>query len=796
MATDIRTRYIGESVLRREDPKLITGQGRYLDDLSMPGMLWMAVVRSTVAHGRILSIDLTAAKAMPGVVAAYTGEDLAGDYGAMPCVWPVTEDIKMSTHFPITKDKARYLGDGVAVLVAESREAAEDAAETVVVDYETLPAVTDLEAAIAPGAPVVHEELGTNNSFTWVHAGTGDAAATIASAPVTVKGRLSQPRLIPNAMEPRGALVQPSPITGEFIVWSATQIPHVLRLLLALTTGIPESKIRVIAPDVGGGFGSKLDIYAEEVLCLALARKLGRPVKWVEGRSENYLATIHGRGQLQEIELGATAEGKLLGVNVHLLTDMGAYFQLLTPGIPMLGAWLYAGPYTAEAYRFEYTGIFTNATPTDAYRGAGRPEAAYAIERAMDALARKVGKDPAEVRRMNLMPPFAVATASIGGLSFDSGNYQATMDRALEMADYDGLRKEQERRRQAGNGKLLGIGLSTYIELCGWAPSQVVGSLRYAGGGWDAANVRVLPTGKVIVTTGTSPHGQGHVTSWSQIVADALGVGLEDIEVLYGDTATAPLGLDTYGSRSLPVGGIAVHLAAQKVIDKARQLAAHELEVAEVDLDYESGVFTVKGAPDRTRSIGALAFSAWNMHNLPPGMEPSLEATATFDPPNLTYPSGTHVCVVEVDPGTGKVEILRYVACDDCGNVVNPMIVDGQLHGGIAQGIAEALYEEAVYDDNGVLLTSSMINYEVPSATEIPQITLDRLVTPSTTNPMGVKGIGEAGTIASPPAVVNAVVDALAPLGVTHVDKPCTPERVWRAIQDAAAASGTSGGAA
>ena len=794
MATDLYSRYIGERVLRKEDPKLLTGQGRYLDDLALPGMVWMSVVRSPLAHARITGVDLSAARAMPGVVGAFSGEDLAGEWaGPLPCVWPVTEDIKMSEHFPVTKDKARYLGDAVAVVVAETRAQAEDAAEVVVVDYEALPAVTDLEAAIAEGAPLVHENLGTNNSFTWVHAGTGDVAAVIAGSPVVVKERYRQPRLIPNAMEPRGVLAQSVPITGEYVIWSATQIPHVLRLLLALCVGVPEGKLRVIAPDVGGGFGSKLDIYAEEALCLALARRLGRPVKWVEGRSENYLASTHGRGQLQDIEIGATEEGKILGIRVSLLTDMGAYFQLLTPGIPMLGAWLYTGCYTAKAFRFEYTGIFTNQTPTDAYRGAGRPEASYAIERAMDALARKVGKDPAEVRRLNLMEPFDVATQSIGGLMFDSGNYQATLDRALELSDYAGLRAEQQRRREAGDVKQLGIGLSTYIELCGWAPSQVVGALRYAGGGWDAANVRVLPTGKVVVTTGTSPHGQGHVTSWSMIVADALGVDLDDVDVLYGDTATAPLGLDTYGSRSLPVGGIAVYLAAQKVVEKGRRIAAHEMEVAPADLDYEHGTFSIKGAPDRSRTIGALAFSAWSAHNLPKDEEPSLEATATYDPPNLTFPSGTHVCVVEVDTQTGKAEIVKYVAVDDCGNVVNPMIVDGQLHGGIAQGVAEALYEEAVYDDKGILLTNSMMSYAVPSACEIPTVTLDRFVTPSTTNPMGVKGIGEAGTIASPPAVVNAVIDALAPLGVTHIDKPCTPERVWQAITAAQGAARNGG---
>jgi aerobic carbon-monoxide dehydrogenase large subunit len=775
-------RYVGGGVLRKEDPELVTGQARFIDDLTLPGMVWMAVVRSPFAHARIKSVDVSKALEMPGVVGAWSGEDLASEWAApLLCAWPATEDIKMSEHWPVTKDKARHLGEAVAVVVAESRALAKDAAEVVEVDYDPLPAVTDVEAAIKDDAPIVHEQFGTNNSFTWAHS-VGDADAVFVQAPVAIKKRYWHPRLIPNAMEARGVLVQHIPASGEFTIWSATQIPHVAKFGLSGTCGIPESKLRMIAPDVGGGFGSKLNIYAEEAICLALARRLQRPVKWIEERSENYLATIHGRGVLQDIELAATEEGKLLAVRVKMLCDMGAYFQLLTPGIPMLGAWLYSGCYTADAYSFQYTGVFTTQTPTDAYRGAGRPEAAYAIERAMDALARKVGKDPVEIRRLNFMPPFTEPTTQAGGLQFDSGNYQETLDRALALAGYEDLRAEQRARRERGDTRQLGIGFSTYIELCGWAPSQVTGAIRYAGGGWDAAVVRVLPSGKVEAVTGTSPHGQGHVTAWSQIVADDLGVPFEDVEVLHGDTQVAPLGLDTYGSRSAPVGAVAVHLACQRLVEKARRIAAHELEVAEEDLEFGAGSFTVKGAPDKARTIQEIAFHAWQAHNLPADVEPNLEASYVFDPPNLTFPAGAHICVVEVDTQTGQTDIVKYVAVDDCGKAINPMLVDGQIQGGIAQGIAEALYEEAVYDENGTLLTSSMASYAVPSATEIPSFILDRIETPSTTNPLGVKGIGEAGTNASPPAVINAVVDALSHLGVTDIQMPATPERVWRAI--------------
>jgi len=642
--------------------------------------------------------------------------------------------------------------------------------------------VTDVEEALQDSAPRVHDDLDSNRCYDWTLS-AGDIERAFADAAVTVKRRYRQNRLIPNAIEPRGVLVQPVPAQGEYTLWSATQIPHILRVLLAMTVGVPETKLRVIAPDVGGGFGSKLNVYAEEALCLALARKLGRPVKWIEERSEGYLATIHGRDVIQEIELAATAEGKITAVRTRLTAAMGAYLQLVTPGIPLLGAWLYAGCYDVEAYDFSCTGVFTNTTPTDAYRGAGRPEATYAIERAVDALARQLGKDPAELRRLNFIEEFPATIAS--GLTIDSGDYDATLDKALEILDYEGLRREQTERRERGDVKQLGIGLSTYVEMCGLAPSRILHALRYAGGGWDSATIRCLPTGVVQVLTGTSPHGQGHVTTWSQIVADRLGVPYDNVEVLHGDTSIVPLGMDTYGSRSLAVGGVALYHAAEKVLEKVRTIASHQLEVAEQDLDYEAGRFSVKGTPDRGMTVPEAAFAAWTAHNLPDGMEPGLEASYVYDPPNFSWPSGAHAAVVEVDTETGEVRLVRYVAVDDVGRVINPTIVDGQVAGGVAQGAAQALWEEAVYDDDGNLVTSSMVNYLVPSAAELPSFELDRTETPSPTNPLGVKGVGETGTIASPPAVMNAVVDALAPFGVEDVEMPASPERVWRVLQEA-----------
>ena len=747
------SRVTGTPVLRKEDPELLTGQGKYADDLSAPGVLWMHVVRSPYAHARIGRVDLSKALAMPGVVAAFSGQDLADDWaGPLLMAWPVTEDINNPPHWPLAKDKARYQGDGVAVVVAQTRGQAADAAEAVEVDYEALPVAVDMEAALGSGAPLVHEEFGTNKCYTWTLT-NGDVDKVFSEAPVVVKQRNVIRRLIANAIEPRSVLVEPTPATGRFTLWSSTQIPHVLRTAMTLATGIPESRLRIVAPRVGGGFGSKLQVYPEEALAL---------------------------------ELAADEDGRIRGYRARILANMGAYLRIIAPGTPVLGAFLFCGCYGGEAYQIEITGVFTNTTPVDAYRGAGRPESAYAIEHIMDALARRVGRDPVEIRRMNFVPPFTEPTASIGGLTIDSGNYPATLDKALDLMGYDQLRKEQQVRREQGDRTQIGIGFSTYIENCGWGPSRVIGGvLKYAGGGWEAASVRCHPTGKVVVVTGTTPHGQGGQTTLAQVVADDLGVPVDDVEVLFGDTDIAPSGWDTYGSRSAAVGTPAVHQAAMKIVEKARKIAAHELEVAEEDLDYEAGTFTVKGAPDKTKTMAALAFSAWTGHNLPEGLEPGLEETAFFDPSNLVFPFGAHICAVEVDTETGEVGVLKYVAVDDVGTIINPQIVEGQVMGGVLQGIAEALSEEAVYDENGTLLSSSMTNYLVPAATEAPDLTVGSHVTPSTTNELGIKGVGETGTIASPPAVVNAVVDALSHLGVTDIERPATPERVWRAVRQA-----------
>jgi aerobic carbon-monoxide dehydrogenase large subunit len=787
-------RWVGGGVLRKEDPTLLTGQGHFVDDLALPGMLWMATVRSPVAHADITSIDTSAAKQMPGVVGVYTGDEVAAEFAApMPCAWPLadrempdepTGEARVPEHWPVARGRVRYAGEVVAVVVADSREHALDAVEGVDVEYDELPVVTDMEEALEDGAHVIHEQFGSNRVYTW-SLSNGDVDRVFSEAPVVIRQRYYHPRLIPNAIEPRGVLVQPMVASGELTIWSSTQVPHFLRTLIALTLGINENRIRAIAPEVGGGFGSKLNAYVEEFVAVALARKLGKPIKWVESRSEGYLSTIHGRDVIQDMEVAATEEGKLLGARVNLLADMGAYHQLLSPIIPILGAFLYHGPYQCEAYAFSCSGVFTNKMATDAYRGAGRPESCYAVERIMDALALRVGKDPADVRALNFIPPFTEPTAVASGVMFDSGNYEAALERAKQMVGYDELRREQQAGGGRRNGKLLGIGLSSYIEACGVAPSQIIAALKGGSGGWEAATIRCHPTGKVTVVTGTSPHGQGHETSWSQIAADALGVTPDDIDVLHGDTAVAPLGLDTYGSRSVAVGGTALFKAAEKVRAKARMIAAHELEVAEEDLEWVNGRFQVAGAPDRAKTIPEIAFSAWTAHNLPEGVEPGLEETAVWDPPNFTFPSGTHICVVEVDEQTGTVQIVKYVAVDDCGPVINPLIVDGQLHGGIAQGIAEAMYEEAVYDENGTLLTGNMATYRVPSAAELPSYELDRVETPSSTNPLGVKGVGEAGTIGAPPAVVNAVADAVRPLGVQFIDMPVSAERVWRAIQSA-----------
>jgi len=786
---------IGQAPRRKEDARLVTGQTNWTDNIQIPGMLHAAVLRSPMAHARITSIDVSAAKEQPGVIAAYTGADLQHHWaGGLPCAWPVTPDMKQPVHLPLAVDTVRYVGDAVAVVVARDRYAAADALESIDVEYEPLPAVIDLEEALTD-ATLVHEDQGTNRAFDWPFE-AGEVDATFDAAEVVVKRRYFQQRLIPAAMEPRAVVVAPIAAADEYTVYSATQIPHILRVMLALVTGIPEQKLRVVAPDVGGGFGSKLNVYAEEVLALILAKVLGRPIKWTESRSEGFQATIHGRGQIQDVEIAATREGRVTGLKVQLLADMGAYLQLVTPGVPILGAFMFPGIYKFDAYRFGCTGVFTTMTPTDAYRGAGRPEATFAIERIMDDLAGELGMDPIELRRKNWIEHHEFPFDTICGLTYDSGNHEAATDRALELFDYDGLRREQAERRERGDRVQLGLGTSTFTEMCGLAPSRVLGSLSYGAGGWEAASIRMLPTGKVEVVTGSTPHGQGHETAWSQIAADALGVPFDDVEVLHGDTAIAPKGMDTYGSRSLTVGGIAVVKAAEKVVEKARRVAAHLLEADERDLDFAQGTFSVRGSPEATKTIQEVSLAVFAAHDLPDGMEPSIDADSVFDPENFSFPHGTHLCAVEVDTETGFTRIHRYVCVDDIGNVVNPQIVEGQVHGGLAQGIAQALYEEAVYDPEGNLTSGTFVDYLVPGAPDLPAFVTDRTVSPSTTNPLGVKGVGEAGTIASTPAVINAVIDALKPLGVTDMRMPASPERVWRAIQEAKASGGSAGQAA
>jgi carbon-monoxide dehydrogenase large subunit len=773
-------REVGRARARKEDARLITGQTNWTDNIVLPGLTYVAFARSPYAHARITGVDLSAAREASGVIAVFSGADFAAEQGSLPCAWPVTEDIVLPDHPAMAVDTVRYVGEIVAAVVARDRYAAADAVELIDVSYEPLEPVLDMEAALRPDSPKVHEA--GNKSYTWTLA-NGDMEAAFRDAPVVLERTYRQQRLIPCAMEPRAVVC--APVGGEYTMWSSTQIPHILKIMLALVTGIAEQQIRVIAPDVGGGFGSKLQVTAEEVLALLLARKLGRPVKWTESRSEGNVAVHHGRDQIQRIRIAAESDGRLRALDVDLLADMGAYLMLVTPGIPLLGAFMYNAIYKMDAYRFNCTGVFTTKTPTDAYRGAGRPEATYAIEHIMDDLAAELGVDALEVRERNWIKHEEFPYATISGLTYDSGNYEAATAAAKELFRYEELRNEQSARNRDDTQVRLGIGVSTFTEMCGLAPSRVLGSLRYAAGGWENASIRMLPTGKVEVVTGSSAHGQGHETAWSQIVADELGVPFEDIRVLHGDTQVSPRGMDTYGSRSLVVGGTALVVACGKVREKARIIAAGLLEVSPEDLEWADGRWSVRGDPDQSKAIGEIAFAAFAAHGLPDGVEPSLDSDATYDPDNFSFPHGTHLCAVEVDTETGWVQIRSYVAVDDVGVVVNPQIVEGQVHGGIAQGIAQALYEEAAYDSSGNLITTTLADYLVPSAADLPSITTARTTTPSTLNPLGVKGVGEAGTIASTPAVVNAIIDALRPLGVTDVPMPCTPERVWRAIQEA-----------
>ena len=777
---------IGTSIKRREDPRLITGQAQYIDDIRLPGMLYAAILRSPFGHAGIKNINTEKAKQLPGVVAVFTGQDFK-EVPAMPCAWQaagVTNNI--NTPRVLEFEKVAFTGAAVAVVVAENRYTAEDALHLIQVDYEQLPAVVDAEKATQPGAPQIHANAPNNIVFDW---SCGDQAATegaLKTSDVVIKQHLINQRLIPTAMETRGAIAQYSSATEEWTFWLTSQAPHVHRLLIAaFVLGVPENKIRVIAPQVGGGFGSKIYLYPEYVLMGLLSRKLGRPVKWMETRRENYVATTHGRDHITDLEIGAKRDGTITSLKVHTFANLGGVLSTVAPGIPTtLYGRVLSGAYKIPHIYCHVLGVYTNTGMVDAYRGAGRPEAAFVVERAVDLVARELKMDPAEIRRKNFIQPqdfpYTPADNILAGLKYDSGNYEKTLDRALELADYKTLRAEQEQARK--EGRLVGIGLSSYIEVCGVAPSAWMGQQGWGAGLWESANVRVHLTGKVVVTTGSSPHGQGHETTMAQIVSHELGIPMEDVIVQANDTLGTPFGYGTYGSRSAAVGGTAVHRATQRIIEKAKRLAAHMLEANPEDLIYEDGKVFVRGVPAKTKSIQEIALAAAVGYSLPEGMEPYLDETSYYDPPDCTFPFGTHVCVVEVDKETGQVHIKRYVAVDDVGNVINPMIVDGQLHGGIAQGIAQALFEGAIYDENGTLLSGSLLDYAVPTAGMLPHYEHDRTVTPSPVNPLGVKGAGEAGTIAATPAVVNAVMDALAPLGIKNLDMPLTPQKVWRAM--------------
>ncbi|WP_138758157.1 xanthine dehydrogenase family protein molybdopterin-binding subunit [Modestobacter altitudinis] len=778
---------IGQARLRKEDARLITGETQWTDNIVLPGMLHMAMLRSPVAHGRITHLDVSAAKDRPNVVAVFTGADLAEEQGSLPCAWPVTPDMVNPGHPSIAVDQVNHVGEAVAIVVARTRTAAADALEAIDVDYEPLPVVLDMEEAVKDGSPLVHDSTSSNTSYHFVfdagEAGTGgDTDQAFADAEVTVSRRFVQQRLIPAFMEPRSVVVQPT--RDNYTMWSATQIPHILRVMAASVTGIPEHKLRVIAPDVGGGFGGKLQVNPEEILALLVARRLGKPIKWTETRGESLMTAHHGRDQVQFVDIAADRDGTVRGLRVRLLASMGAYLRLITPGVPALGAFMFPGIYKFPAYRFECDGVFTNMVPTDAYRGAGRPEATFAIERIMDELAVELGMDPLELRRKNWINADEFPFTTVAGLEYDSGDYAQATSQALELLGYDELRAEQQRRRESNDPVQLGIGFSTFTEMCGLAPSRVLGSLSFGAGGWESASIRMLPTGKVEVVTGSTPHGQGHETAWSQIVADQLGVPFEDVEVLHGDTAISSRGLDTYGSRSLVVGGTAVVKAAEKVVQKARAIAAHLLEASEDDLEFTDGKFSVKGTPGASIGIQEVALAVFAAHDYPEGIEPSIDSEATFDPENFSFPHGTHICAMEIDTETGFAKIRKYACVDDVGTIVNPLIVEGQVHGGLAQGIAQAMFEEAIYDAEGNLTTGSFVDYLIPSAADLPHFDTGNTVHEATSNPLGAKGVGEAGCIASTPAVVNAAIDAVRHLGVSELRMPLTPERVWRAIHE------------
>ncbi|HSD77379.1 MAG TPA: xanthine dehydrogenase family protein molybdopterin-binding subunit [Solirubrobacteraceae bacterium] len=773
--------FVGRRLRRKEDPRLITGHGSYVDDMQLPGMLHAAIIRSPEAHARIASIDTSAAKERDGVDAVFVGEDLADMAAPCPMVWvPPGVEVHVPDHWPLARGKVGYVGQAVAVVVGSDKYAVVDAAEDVVVEYEPLPVVVDPEKALEDGAPVIHDEFGTNKVFEWSLEG-GDVEAALAGSDVVLERRIVNHRTAGAAIEPRAAMAEWR--EGRLNLWSATQIPHIARVILSIQLGISEDKIRVVAPDVGGGFGSKLQVYGEEVLVAWCARRLNRPVKWTATRSDDMLTTHHGRDQIDYVRLGAKRDGTLTGIHVKIIQDCGSYHLIEGPVIPTFSACVVSGVYDFPAVKTDIVGVFTNKFTTDAIRGAGRPEATHFIEVCIDQLADELGMDRLELRRKNFIKEFPNERPH--GFVYDSGDYDGTLDKCLEMLDLDAFRREQAELRERGIYR--GVGFSTYVEICGLGPSRALGPEGWGmqGGYFESAQVRVHPTGTVTVYSGTSPHGQGLDTSFAQIVADQLGLDAEVVQVIHGDTDTGPFGKNTYGSRSLAVGGEAIARAAAKVQAKAKRIVAHKLEAAPEDIELADGRFRVKGSPDKAMTLAEVAGEAYIPSDLPEGMEPGLDETAFYDPDNFVWPFGAHACVTEVDVETGRVDILRWVAVDDCGPAINPMLIEGQVHGGAVHAIGQALYEQVVYDENGQLVTGTFVDYALPTAAEVPSFETARTETPSPTNSLGVKGVGEAATIAASPAIVNSVIDALRPLGVTYLDMPLTPMRVWNAIQEA-----------
>src|SRR5438067_11379690 len=794
-------KYVGQRLKRTEDPRLIKGLAHYVDDIGLPGTLHVAFVRSMYAHARISGIDTTEALKAPGVVAVYTGKDIAAKIGPVPCA-AALPDLKVPDYRVLAIDKVLFVGHPIAAVVATDKYLARDAVDLVAVDYEELPVVVDAEAA-AQGGNLVHEKFGDNIAYKLT-SGEGDIDAAMKSADKVVSQKMIHQRLAPIAMEPRGVLVRYYPGEQELTMWTSTQIPHLARTQIALMLGFPENKFRLIAPEVGGGFGSKLNVYAEEALLGWISIQLGKPVKWIESRRENMQATIHGRAQVGTIEVGVKNDGTITGLRYNVVADLGAYHQLLTPAIPTLTGLMLSGAYKIPAIQMNVTRVFTNKMSTHAYRCAGRPEATYVVERIMDVVARELNLDPVEVRRKNFPTasefPFHTAT----GLDYDSGDYEAALAKALDLSGYQKLREQQAKAR--AEGRIMGIGVSSYVEICALGPSQAM-----PAGGWESATVRIEPTGKVTVMTGASPHGQGQETSFAQIAADELGVDLNDVTVIHGDTGIVQYGIGTFGSRATAVGGTAVLVAIQKLKEKAAKIAAHMMQADAARLTFEGGRYSLQAASAAASGVsepaipvgqapaGALpepqtegkssltiqeiALAAHIAKEIPPDTEPGLSATYFFEPKNFTFPFGTHVCVVEVDKDTGETKIIKYVAVDDCGKVINPLLVDGQVHGGIVQAIGQALYEEVVYDEQGQLITGELMDYALPKASQMPWFETDRTETPSPVNPLGVKGVGEAGTIGATPAIVNAVVDALSPYGVKHLDMPVRPEKVWQIIR-------------